>query len=94
MLSTDVWASMGAEDEAEARARAFAGFCLDDALLARAAPDAIVLHCLPAHRGQEITDAVLEGPRSAVWEEAENRLHVQKAALLWLLGAELPVPVR
>jgi ornithine carbamoyltransferase len=87
VLSTDVWASMGQEAEQHARMKAFAGFCIDQALLERARPEAIVLHCLPAHRGEEITDAVLEGPRSAVWAQAENRLHVQKAILEKLLGA-------
>lgn len=86
VISTDVWASMGAEAEAEQRLRAFAGYCVDEALLALAAPRAIVLHCLPAHRGEEISDAVLEGPRSAVWAQAENRLHVQKALLERLLS--------
>ncbi len=86
VLSTDVWASMGEEGEAAARQRAFVGFCIDDALLASAAPGAIVLHCLPAHRGEEITEGVLEGPRSAVFAQAENRLHVQKAILELLLG--------
>src|SRR5690606_15710567 len=81
VVSTDVWASMGQEDEAEQRRRAFAGFCVDDALMAVASPDAIVLHCLPAHRGEEISHEVIEGPRSAVWQQAENRLHVQKAVL-------------
>ncbi|HEX4621775.1 MAG TPA: ornithine carbamoyltransferase [Myxococcaceae bacterium] len=85
VVVTDVWTSMGQEAEAEARRRAFRGFCVDEALVARAAPDAIVLHCLPAHRGEEITEAVLEGPRSAVWDEAENRLHVQKALLELLI---------
>jgi ornithine carbamoyltransferase len=86
VLVTDVWASMGQEAEAEARRRAFAGFTLDAALLAAADPAALVLHCLPAHRGEEIADDVLEGPRSAVFDEAENRLHVQKALLERLLG--------
>jgi ornithine carbamoyltransferase len=86
VINTDVWASMGQEDEAEARRAAFAGFCVDDALLAGAAREAIVLHCLPAHRGEEITDAVLEGPRSRVWDEAENRLHAQKALMVTLMG--------
>ena len=86
VISTDVWASMGAESEAKEREKAFAGFCVDEGLLRRASPSAIVLHCLPAHRGEEITDAVLEGPRSAVWDQAENRLHVQKAILEKLLG--------
>jgi ornithine carbamoyltransferase len=86
VINTDVWASMGQESEAEARRKAFAGFCVDDALVAHAAPDAIVLHCLPAHRGEEITEAVLEGPRSRVWDEAENRLHAQKALMAMLMG--------
>ena len=87
MLSTDVWASMGQEDEAARAHAAFAGFCVDDTLLHVAAPDAIVLHCLPAHRGEEITDDVLEGPRSApCFQQAENRLHVQKAILERLLA--------
>jgi ornithine carbamoyltransferase len=85
VVVTDVWTSMGQEAEGDARRRAFRGFCVDEALVARAAPDAIVLHCLPAHRGEEITEAVLEGPRSAVWDEAENRLHVQKALLELLI---------
>ncbi|HML61253.1 MAG TPA: ornithine carbamoyltransferase [Solidesulfovibrio sp.] len=83
-LYTDVWASMGQEGEREKRANAFAGFQINDALLAVAAPGAKVLHCLPAHRGEEITDAVMEGPASIVWDEAENRLHVQKAILEWI----------
>jgi ornithine carbamoyltransferase len=83
-LYTDVWASMGQEGEQEKRAKAFAGFQINDALLGLAAPGAKVLHCLPAHRGEEITDAVMEGPASIVWDEAENRLHVQKAILEWI----------
>ena len=83
-LYTDVWASMGQEAEQEKRAKIFAGFQINDALLAKAAPGAKVLHCLPAHRGEEITDAVIEGPASVVWDEAENRLHVQKAILEWI----------
>jgi ornithine carbamoyltransferase len=86
VVSTDVWASMGQEEEAVARARAFAGYCVDEALMARASDDAIVLHCLPAHRGEEISAAVLEGSQSAVWQQAENRLHVQKAILEVFLG--------
>jgi ornithine carbamoyltransferase len=86
VLSTDVWASMGQEQEAAARRRAFAGFCVDERLLAEASPEAVVLHCLPAHRGEEISAAVLEGPRSAVWRQAENRLHTQKALLELFLG--------
>lgn len=86
VINTDVWASMGQEEEAEERRRRFAGFIVDEALVARARRDAIVLHCLPAHRGEEITEAVLEGPRSAVFDEAENRLHAQKALLELMLG--------
>jgi ornithine carbamoyltransferase len=80
-LYTDVWTSMGQEDEAEQRRRDFAGFGIDAAKLALAADGAIVLHCLPAHYGEEITEEVLYGPQSAVWDEAENRLHAQKALL-------------
>jgi ornithine carbamoyltransferase len=86
VVSTDVWASMGQEEEAEARRRAFVGYCVDDALLSHASQRAIVLHCLPAHRGEEITAAVMEGPRSAIWQQAENRMHVQKALLEYLLA--------
>ncbi|GFE60013.1 ornithine carbamoyltransferase [Geobacter sp. AOG2] len=86
VLNTDVWASMGQEAEQKERERAFAGYCLDDALLALAKPDAIVLHCLPAHRGEEIADSVIEGKNSVVWDEAENRLHVQKAIMATLMG--------
>ncbi|MDQ1289429.1 MAG: ornithine carbamoyltransferase [Actinomycetota bacterium] len=85
VLATDTWISMGQEDEAGDRSTPFLPFTLDDAALARAADGAIVLHCLPAYRGKEITDTVLEGPASAVWDEAENRLHAQKALLAWLL---------
>jgi ornithine carbamoyltransferase len=86
VLNTDVWASMGQEGEAEERRRRFAGFIIDDALVDKARPNAIVLHCLPAHRGEEITEAVLEGPRSAAFDQAENRLHAQKALLELLLS--------
>ncbi len=86
VINTDVWASMGQEAEAEERRRKFDGFIVDEPLLARARTDAVVLHCLPAHRGEEIAEAVLEGPRSAVWDEAENRLHAQKALLELLLS--------
>jgi ornithine carbamoyltransferase len=85
VISTDVWASMGQEAAAAARARAFAGYCVSARLLAEAASEVIVLHCLPAHRDEEITAEVLEGPRSAVWRQAENRLHAQKAVLEVLL---------
>jgi ornithine carbamoyltransferase len=86
VVNTDVWASMGQESETEARRQAFRGYCIDDALLSTADPNAIVLHCLPAHRGEEISEAVLEGPRSRVWDEAENRLHAQKALMAMLMG--------
>lgn len=85
VINTDVWTSMGQEAEDEARRTAFQGYTVDDALLARAAADAIVLHCLPAHRGEEITDAVLEGPRSRVFDQSENRLHAQKALMATLI---------
>jgi ornithine carbamoyltransferase len=85
VVSTDVFTSMGQEAETEARLRAFAGFCLDSKLMAAADPRAIVLHCLPAHRGEEISDEVIEGPQSRVWQQAENRLHAQKALLEWIL---------
>ena len=81
VLYTDVWTSMGQEAEREARLRAFEGYQLNAALLQEAAADAIVLHCLPAHYGEEITEDVAYGPRSAIWDEAENRLHAQKALL-------------
>jgi ornithine carbamoyltransferase len=85
VLNTDVWASMGQESEQKEREKAFAGYCLDDALLSLAKPDCMVLHCLPAHRGEEISDSVIEGPRSVVWDEAENRLHIQKAIMATLI---------
>jgi ornithine carbamoyltransferase len=81
VISTDVFASMGQEEEAEARRQAFTGFCIDAALMRTADPGAMVLHCLPAHRGEEISDEVIEGPQSLVWRQAENRLHAQKALL-------------
>lgn len=81
VVMTDVWASMGQEEETARRQAAFAGYCVDEALMQRARPEAIALHCLPAHRGEEISAAVLEGPQSRVWDQAENRLHVQKAVL-------------
>ena len=81
VVTTDVWISMGQEKEAAERRRAFATYRVDEALLARARPDAIVLHCLPAHRGEEITAGVIDGPQSVVLDEAENRMHVQKALL-------------
>lgn len=87
VLYTDVWASMGQENEAESRMPIFQPYQVNEQLLSLADPKAIVLHCLPAHRGEEITEAVLEGPRSRVWDEAENRLHAQKALLASVLGA-------
>ncbi len=88
VVTTDVWASMGQEDEQAARVRAFAGFTVDSALMARAEPNAIFLHCLPAHRGEEVSADVLDGPQSRVWDEAENRLHIQKAIMAVLMGGE------
>lgn len=85
VLYTDVWASMGQESEQEAREKAFRGYQINTRILKLAKPDAIVLHCLPAHRGEEITEDVLEGPQSVVFDEAENRLHAQKAILALLL---------
>jgi ornithine carbamoyltransferase len=85
VVVTDSWVSMGQEHD-EYRVEAFAPFQVNEAMLARAAPDATFLHCLPAHRGEEVTDAVIDGPQSAVWDEAENRLHAQKALLLWAMG--------
>jgi ornithine carbamoyltransferase len=84
---TDVWVSMGEEEEREKRLRAFQGYAITRELMSSAADRAIVLHCLPAHRGEEISDEVMEGPSSAVWDQAENRLHAQKALLVRLLGA-------
>ncbi len=86
LVVTDVWASMGQEDEAARRRAAFAGYLVDDALMARATPDALFMHCLPAHRGEEVTASVIDRPDSVVWEEAENRLHSQKALLEFLLA--------
>jgi ornithine carbamoyltransferase len=86
VISTDVFASMGQEAEAETRLKTFAGFCIDRALMSVAAADAVVLHCLPAHRGEEISDEVIEGSQSLVWKQAENRLHSQKALLESLIG--------
>ena len=86
VIYTDVWASMGQEAEQEARAKVFEGYQVNRKLMQHARPDAIVMHCLPAHRGEEISAEVLDGPRSVVWDEAENRLHVQKAILEILMG--------
>jgi ornithine carbamoyltransferase len=87
VINTDVWASMGQEAESDERALVFPAYRLDQEKVDVARPDVTVLHCLPAHRGHEITDEVIDGPHSAVWDQAENRLHTQKALLLWLLGA-------
>ncbi len=87
VINTDVWASMGQEHEAEKRRSAFRAFQVNAALLAKAPKDAIVMHCLPAHRGEEITDEVLEGPQSVVFDQAENRLHAQAALIQWLLAS-------
>jgi len=85
LVTTDVWTSMGFEAESDARSHAFEGFTVDAALMSAARPDALFMHCLPAHRGEEVTEEVLEGPQSVVWDEAENRLHVQKALMEYLL---------
>jgi ornithine carbamoyltransferase len=84
---TDVWASMGQEEEAQERIRAFAGFTVDRDLMSAAAPDAVFLHCLPAHRGEEVSAEVADGAQSRIFDQAENRLHVQKAILVELMGA-------
>ncbi len=84
VVATDSWVSMGQQDQKAEKIKAFAGFRLDAELLAIAKPSAIVLHCLPAYRGLEITDEVIEGPQSVVWDQAENRLHAQKALMVWL----------
>ena len=84
-VNADTWVSMG-DDDTLTRKQAFHGFQVNAALMARAKPDALFMHCLPAHRGEEVSDAVLDGPHSVVWDEAENRLHTQKAILLWCLG--------
>jgi len=88
VVNTDVWASMGQEEEQKVREKAFAGYQVDDALMKRAHKKAIFLHCLPAHRGEEVSASVIEGPQSRVWDEAENRLHVQKAIMAALMGGK------
>lgn len=85
VVTTDVWASMGQEGEAQARQKAFVGYTIDDAMMRSARPSAIFLHCLPAHRGEEVAASVIDGVQSRVWDEAENRLHAQKALLEWLI---------
>ncbi|MCU1450131.1 MAG: Ornithine carbamoyltransferase [Acidimicrobiales bacterium] len=89
VVYTDVWTSMGQEAEAITRRRHFAAFTVNDDLMAAAAPDAVFLHCLPAHRGEEVTASVLEGRRSLVWQQAENRMHAQRGLLSWLLASEV-----
>jgi ornithine carbamoyltransferase len=88
IVYTDVWTSMGEEHEASARLAAFSGYQVNDELFSHAAPEAIFMHCLPAHRGEEVTDSIMESSRAVVFDEAENRLHAQKALLLMLLGRE------
>jgi ornithine carbamoyltransferase len=88
VVNTDVWASMGQEEEQAIRVRAFAGYQVNAALMSRATPGAIFLHCLPAHRGEEVSAEVIDGPQSRVWDEAENRLHIQKAIMAALIGGE------
>ena len=85
LVTTDVWTSMGYEAENEARRKAFADWCVDEKMMAAAKPDALFMHCLPAHRGEEVTAEVIDGPQSVVWDEAENRMHVQKAVMEYLL---------
>ncbi|MFA5293937.1 MAG: ornithine carbamoyltransferase [Methanoregulaceae archaeon] len=89
VVVTDTWVSMGEEGDRENRIQAFRGYTVDAALMRRAAPDAIFMHCLPAHRGHEVADEVIEGPQSVVFDEAENRLHAQKAVLVRMMGREL-----
>ncbi|MFA7198163.1 MAG: ornithine carbamoyltransferase [Methanoculleus sp.] len=90
VLYTDIWVSMGDEQERAERLRTLKDYTIDSRLLRHAPSDALVMHCLPAHRGEEITDEVIEGPQSIVWDQAENRLHAQKALLLRLLGGKMP----
>jgi hypothetical protein len=85
LVTTDVWTSMGYEAENEARKKAFADWCVDAEMMAAAKPDALFMHCLPAHRGEEVEADVIDGPQSVVWDEAENRMHVQKALMEYLL---------
>ncbi len=89
LVTTDVWTSMGYEAENEARKKAFADWCVDERLMGAAKPDALFMHCLPAHRGEEVSAEVIDGPQSVVWDEAENRMHVQKALMEYLLLGRL-----
>jgi ornithine carbamoyltransferase len=86
VVYTDVWTSMGQEAEAEARRQAFQGYMVSPEMMAAAAPDAVFMHCLPAHRGEEVAAEVIDGPQSIVFDQVENRLHVQKAILILLMG--------
>jgi ornithine carbamoyltransferase len=88
VVTTDVWASMGQEEEQKERERAFAGYSVTPELMRAADPNAIFLHCLPAHRGEEVSADVIDGAQSRVWDEAENRLHIQKAIMAALMGGE------
>ena len=85
LVTTDVWTSMGFEAENEQRKQAFADWCVDTDMMAQAKPDALFMHCLPAHRGEEVQAEVIDGSQSVVWDEAENRMHVQKALMEYLL---------
>ena len=87
LVTTDVWTSMGYEEENAVRLKAFKGWMVDSEKMKRAHPDALFMHCLPAHRGEEVTDEVIDGPQSVVFDEAENRLHAQKGILAWCFDA-------
>ncbi len=89
LVTTDVWTSMGYEAENEARKKAFADWCVNAKMMRAAQPDALFMHCLPAHRGEEVSAEVIDGPQSVVWDEAENRMHVQKALMEYLLLGRL-----
>ena len=91
LVTTDVWTSMGYEAENEARKKAFADWCVDTDMMQVAQADALFMHCLPAHRGEEVSADVIDGPQSVVWDEAENRLHVQKALMEFLLLGKVTV---
>ena len=90
VVFTDTWTSMGDEAEHDARVAAFQGFCVTPELMAHAAPDALFMHCLPAHRGEEVVPAVIDGPQSVIYDEAGNRLHAQKAVMSLLMGVPAP----
>ena len=86
VVYTDVWTSMGQESELEERKKAFEAFTVDMSLMEAASPDAVFLHCLPAHRGEEVTEEVIDGPKSRVWDQSENRMHASRGLLTWLLS--------